>query len=175
MTDCVYIYKFDGGIFVKPQYDKQINTTVSFSDDGNLIITDVPEELENVTVSVSFKEGRTTTYLAQNTEIVNGRVKLDSVPDESLTYTVTITSGNYADITLAAAVGQIDTSVTASQREQLMDLIAKADELMSGSAKDNSVLASHRDEAAELLKDENATSDQAADLIAELSELIAKA
>ncbi len=155
------------------------NGTGSFNaeiTDATTLSVSVPDELKDVTVSVSYKEGRTTVYVAENQSIVNGKVILKDLPVTETTYTVNINSSNYAVKQLSVVYGEpvTDTGITADQKEKLESLIATGSELVSNDAT-LTILASHIQEAQELLQNNAATKNEADELIGELEELIESA
>lgn len=159
--------------------DTFYNGTGSFSADiadASTLNVSVPEELQDVTVSVSYKEGRSTIYVAENQSITDGKVTLKDLPTTETTYTVDINSSNYAvkELTLVYGEPVLDTSITEEQKEKLETLIATGTDLVNKDAS-LSLLASHVQEAQELLKNTAATKAEADELIGELEELIEEA
>ena len=79
------------------------------------------------------------------------------------TYTVTISSSNYASITAASPA-------TAAERALLNALVLQAKSLIdSGVAANDSGLIEHYEEAVELLADSSATSAAVVELVSELN------
>ena len=97
----------------------------------------------------------------------NVSLDLNAIPSdaEGGTYSVTISCDDYADIYVAIPV-------TEDQKAQLQELIKQAETALKGAGADDSVLLAHKNEAAELLANESATSADAAYLINELTELL---
>lgn len=98
----IYVYNFDENNFIKPQY-KDAALSASFNDDKTQVtITGLPDELEGVTVNIYQNKGHgQKTMIATNkTPSDDGVVTLDegAQVDETVTYTVQITSSNYADL-----------------------------------------------------------------------------
>ena len=165
MPDSTYIYEFDG-IYIKPVYPEQADVAASFTaGSAEVAISGVPEDLEDVTVTITCGSGRGATTVASAVEIRDGKVTMDSAYDDTQTYTVKVSSSNYAD--LVAAVPVNSTQVT-----QLTQLVEQAKALIDdGTAANDSRLIEHYEEAQALLADVgSATSTEAADLISELTE-----
>lgn len=164
MPDCTYVYEFDG-IYIKPVYTGEANVTASFTpDSAQVSVAGVPADLENVTVTVVRGTGRGSTTVTDAAVIQNGTVTMDSAYDPTQTYTVKVSSSNYADIVAALPV-------TSTQQSQIATLAGQAKALIdSGTAAHDSGLIEHYEEAQALLADVNgATSAEAADLISELT------
>ena len=165
MPDSTYIYEFDG-IYIKPVYPEQADFAASFTaGSAEVAISGVPGDLEDVTVTITCGSGRGATTVASAVEIRDGKVTMDSAYDDTQTYTVKVSSSNYAD--LVAAVPVNSTQVT-----QLTQLVEQAKALIDdGTAANDSGLIEHYEEAQALLADVgSATSTEAADLISELTE-----
>ena len=165
MPDSTYIYEFDG-IYIKPVYPEQADVAASFTaGSAEVAISGVPEDLEDVTVTITCGSGRGATTVASAVEIRDGKVTMDSAYDDTQTYTVKVSSSNYAD--LVAAVPVNSTQVT-----QLTQLVEQAKALIDdGTAANDSRLIEHYEEAQALLADVgSATSTEAAELISELTE-----
>lgn len=165
MPDSTYIYEFDG-IYIKPVYPEQADVAASFTaGSAEVAISGVPEDLEDVTVTITCGSGRGATTVASAVEIRDGKVTMDSAYDDTQTYTVKVSSSNYAD--LVAAVPVNSTQVT-----QLTQLAEQAKALIDdGTAANDSRLIEHYEEAQALLADVgSATSTEAAELISELTE-----
>lgn len=165
MPDSTYIYEFDG-IYIKPVYPDQADVAASFTaGSAEVAISGVPEDLEDVTVTITCGSGRGATTVASAVEIRDGKVTMDSAYDDTQTYTVKVSSSNYAD--LVAAVPVNSTQVT-----QLTQLVEQAKALIDdGTAANDSGLIEHYEEAQALLADVgSATSTEAAELISELTE-----
>ena len=165
MPDSTYIYEFDG-IYIKPVYPEQADVAASFTaGSAEVAISGVPEDLEDVTVTITCGSGRGATTVASAVEIRDGKVTMDSAYDDTQTYTVKVSSSNYAD--LVAAVPVNSTQVT-----QLTQLAEQAKALIDdGTAANDSGLIEHYEEAQALLADVgSATSTEAAELISELTE-----
>lgn len=165
MPDSTYIYEFDG-IYIKPVYPEQADFAASFTaGSAEVAISGVPGDLEDVTVTITCGSGRGATTVASAVEIRDGKVTMDSAYDDTQTYTVKVSSSNYAD--LVAAVPVNSTQVT-----QLTQLVEQAKALIDdGTAANDSGLIEHYEEAQALLADVgSATSTEAAELISELTE-----
>lgn len=97
----LYVYNFDEDNLIKPQYDNAA-LSASFNDEKTSVtITGLPDELEDVVVNIyqSAGHGRKT-MIATGKTPVDGVVTLDegAQVDETVTYTVQISSSNYADL-----------------------------------------------------------------------------
>lgn len=97
-----YVYNFDENNFIKPQY-KDAALSASFNDEKTQVtITGLPDELEDVAINIYQNKGHgQKTMIATNkTPSDDGVVTLDegAQVDETVTYTVQITSSNYADL-----------------------------------------------------------------------------
>lgn len=97
----IYVYNFDENNFIKPQY-KDAALSASFNDEKTQVtITGLPDELEDVTVNIYQNKGHgQKTMIATDKTPVDGVVTLDegAQVDDTVTYTVQITSSNYADL-----------------------------------------------------------------------------
>lgn len=164
-----YVYAFTDGAFVKPAYAEEISGTFS-SDMKTFTLNQVPT-VKNGTLNVLYTvgSGRKKTSYTLYSDAVQKTVSLDfgSIPAdaEAGTYSVSIASDDYADISVAIPV-------TDQQKSQLQELIKQAETALKGAGADDSVLLAHKNEAAELLANESSTSADAADLINELTELL---
>ena len=78
-------------------------------DSTELSISGVPSDLENVRISVSGG-------LAENAEIKDGKVALKTAPTAGTTYTLTISSSNYPDITRTMSTPVIKEQITELQK-----------------------------------------------------------
>ena len=127
--------------------------------------------VKNGTLNVLYTvgSGRKKTSYTLYSDAVQKTVSLDfgSIPAdaEARTYSVSIASDDYADISVAIPI-------TDQQKEQLSSLLKQAEAALAKAAANDQVLAAHKDEAVELLKSASATSADAADLINELTELL---
>ena len=130
------------------------------NDSTELSISGIPSDLENVKISVSGG-------LAENAEIKDGKVTLSKAPEAGTTYTLTISSSNYPEITRT-----MSTPITEALKTELQKWADKAQKV-DGYA-DNADLKEHVGEAQEMLANEKATSAEAAELIGELKEKVKK-
>ena len=165
MPDSTYVYEFDG-VYIKPVYPNSANVAASFTaGSAEVAITGVPEDLADVTVTITCGSGRGATTLASAVQIQDGKVTMDSAYDDTQTYTVKVSSSNYADLVAAVPVNSTQVAQITALAEQAKALID------AGTAANDSGLIEHYEEAQELLADvSGATSAQAADLISELTE-----
>lgn len=164
MPNETYVFEFDG-IYIKPAYAGESTAAASFAAGSNeVVLSGIPADLEDVTVTVIYGTGRNKVTVTSAATIVDGKVTMDSAYDPEQTYTVTISSSNYADIVA-------DVPVNAAQLEQLTALAEQAKALIeAGTASNDSGLIEHSEEAWEMLADIGAfTSAEAAELISELT------
>ena len=137
------------------------------SDSDELSISGIPDELKDVTVTVSYKEGRGSAYLAQDVEIKDGKVKLDSAPADGVSYTLTINSSNFPGISRT-----VSTNVSDAQIAELERWIKKAE--ATAGYNSNNDLIEHVGEARVMIAEKTASSAEAATLIGELEEKVKK-
>ena len=128
------------------------------NDSEELKISGIPEDLKDVTVSVSGG-------LADKASVKDGKVTLTKAPTAGTQYTITISSSNYPDITR-----KISTPITDKQKDKLQKLIEKAEETTGYS--ENADLKEHVKEAQDMIANKEALSADAAELINELEEKI---
>ena len=177
----VYEYTFADGIYIKPAYTDAV--TGSFdADHTTFTLNKAPEGLENAQMTVAFsvpKPNGRGSYVYQlysgDVSEVGTAVNLTKPTDwpkdtSNGTYSVTISSSNYADITVTFPM-------TDAQRTQLTQLKEQAGALLTDYNEDTAspalkLLKSHYDEAVALLENEAATSDHATELINELPGMI---
>ena len=106
-------------------------------DSTELSISGVPSDLENVRISVSGG-------LAENAEIKDGKVALKTAPTAGTTYTLTISSSNYPDITRTMSTPVI--------KEQITELQKWVDKAKAANGYDsNADLKEHVGEAEEMI------------------------
>ena len=164
-----YVYTFADGIFVKPAYSEEISGTFS-NDMKSFTLNQIPT-VKNGTLTVTYTVGagrQKVPYTLYSGSIQkNVPLDLSTVPAdaEGGSYSVDISSDDYADISVAIPI-------TDQQKEQLSSLLKQAEAALAKAAANDQVLAAHKDEAVELLKSASATSADAADLINELTELL---
>lgn len=128
------------------------------NDSEELKISGIPEDLKDVTVSVSGG-------LADKASVKDGKVTLTKAPTAGTQYTITISSSNYPDITRKTS-----TPITDKQKDKLQKLIEKAEETTGYS--ENADLKEHVKEAQAMIANKEALSADAAELINELEEKI---
>lgn len=165
MPDGVYVYTF-AGIYIKPVYAGENTIKASFVEGSmEVAISDIPTDLEDVTVTISYGSGRQSKTVANAAQIVDGKVTMTEAYDSTQTYTVKVSSSNYADIVASLPM-------TAQQKAQIESLVAQAAALFESNetAKNDGGLNEHYAEALELLADNEATSTEAVELISELTE-----
>ena len=128
------------------------------NDSEELKISGIPEDLKDVTVSVSGG-------LADKASVKDGKVTLTKAPTAGTQYTITISSSNYPDITRKTS-----TAITDKQKDKLQKLIEKAEKTTGYS--ENADLKEHVKEAQDMIANKEALSADAAELINELEEKI---
>ena len=78
---------------------KDFEISADAKDDNTVIINDLPEGIENAKATVSFTEGEgreaVTTNIAEDAEIVEGEVSLDTELEEGREYNVKVTSSTH--------------------------------------------------------------------------------
>ena len=119
-----------------------------------LSISGIPSDLKDVKVSVSGG-------LAEKQEVVDGKVTLTKTPEEGVSYTITIYSSNYPEITRTVSM-----PITENQKVQLQKWIDKAE--ATNGYENNADLKEHVQEAKDMIANQNALSAEAAELIGEL-------
>lgn len=135
--------------------------TMSMTNDKKLLnISGIPEDLENVTISVSGG-------LAANVVVTDGKVQLNDYPEDGTNYTVTISSSNYPDITRT-----VSTPISEQQKEILKNWINRARSLDETVYEGDTTLKEHVVEAEEMIRNSNNTSAEAEELIEELMLLV---
>jgi hypothetical protein len=103
MQNGAYVYKFADGIYVKPAYTGDATIKAQFTDGSNVVtLTDIPDALEDVTVTITCGSGRQSVTVADKVEVGNGTVTMTENYDSTQTYTIKVSSSNFADITAAA-------------------------------------------------------------------------
>lgn len=144
-----------------PEYytgDLSALTYAITNDSAELSISGIPEDLQDVAISVSGG-------LAANAKVENGKVTLTGIPVDGTSYTLTISSSNYPDITRT-----MSTPISQTQKDALSALIAKAEATTGYDS--NADLQEHVAEAEEMIGAADETSYNAATLISELEEKI---
>lgn len=129
------------------------------NDSKELNISGIPSELKDVKISVS---GGLT---SEGKEVKDGKVELDKAPTAGTSYTITISSSNYPDITRTTS-----TPITSELKASLQKLIDKAQK--TSGYESNADLQEHVKEAQDMLADKSAKSADAAELIGELEDKI---
>lgn len=172
----VYEYTFADGIYIKPAYTDAV--TGSFdADHTTFTLNKAPEGLENAQMTVAFsvpKDRGSDVYklYSGNVSEVGTAVNLTRpekfpVDTSNGTYSVTISSSNYADITVTFPM-------TDAQRTQLENLRDQAKVLLDAAKDSNNltqaenILKAHYDEIVALLADKDATKAAADELIDEV-------
>ncbi|MCI8285670.1 MAG: hypothetical protein HFE90_10490 [Firmicutes bacterium] len=165
MPDGAYVYTFDDGIYIKPSYEGD-NTVSAVFEEGSadVAISGVPELLEDVKVTVSYGSGRNAKIVADAVNITDGKITMTEEYDNTKTYTVKVSSSNYADIVVSLFM-------SSEQKSKLTELVSQAESLIERNeqAKADAGLNEHYNEAVALLANEKAASAEAAELISELT------
>lgn len=100
MPTGTYVYEFDG-IYIKPAYKGTNTATVTFTEgSAEVVLTGIPTDLNNVTVTITCGTGRTKETVANAVSVENGKLTMSSAYDSDQVYTVKISSSNYADLTV---------------------------------------------------------------------------
>ncbi len=166
------IYDVEADYSLPEYYDGDGEFAASGEDGSAAISVTVPEDFNATGVSVSYRSGRSSKYVAENAAISeDGTVALTEPLDvaKNGSYTVTISSGTYADkvITLEAMMSELQRYTLTKYIEIGNNLLDEDDSL--------SRLKEHIAEAEELLANPDTTYTEAAELIEELSEIITEA
>ena len=112
MADGAYVYEFAKGIYIKPQATETMVVSPEFADSIHIKLANL-DKYNNPKVSVFYTTGvghaSKTTYLAQDVAAANGVVTLDSTVarPENETYTVKVSSDDYADVSVQLVYGTI--------------------------------------------------------------------
>lgn len=130
------------------------------ADSDVLNISGVPDDLADVTVTVSGK-------LATDAAIKDNKVQLKSKPVDGTSYTVTISSSNYPAINVT-----VSTPISEAQKAELQKWIKKAEAI--DNYENDADLKEHVEEAEQLIQKTGATSVEAAELIGELTDKVKK-
>ena len=125
------------------------------NDSKELSISGIPSDLKDVKVSVS---GGLT---SGGKEVKDGKVELEKAPTAGISYTITISSSNYPNITRKTS-----TPITSEQKALLQKWIDKA--VKTTGYEENADLKEHVQEAKEMIANKDAVSVDAAELISEL-------
>ncbi|MBE5959538.1 MAG: hypothetical protein E7254_11850 [Lachnospiraceae bacterium] len=149
----------DSGVFAVPceinlpkYYEGDTSgLVITANSNATLRVDGVPNDLENVRVSVSGG-------LASNAEIVNGTVALASEMTDGVSYTVTISSSNYANITRTVA-----TPISENQINELEKWISKGEAILENA--DNEELRNIVQSAKTMAAEKVASSVEASNMI----------
>ena len=112
MSDGAYVYEFAKGIYIKPQAAESMAVSPEFTDSTHIKLANL-DKYKNPKVSVFYTTGvghaSKSTYLSQDAAAVNGVVTLDAAVErpENETYTVKVTSDDYADVSVQLVYGTI--------------------------------------------------------------------
>ncbi|MCD8395632.1 MAG: hypothetical protein LUD12_00335 [Lachnospiraceae bacterium] len=166
----LYVYNFADGIYVKPAAAEEITGSFKTSGSSTIFVLDsaLSSAVEDATISITYKVGRTTYTLLEATEVgTNTAFTLsESIPDETVP-TVTISSSTYSDITVSYPMFDW-------QKTELTALVTEANALVTAAedpAYSYDTLAAHAAEGQEIL-DNNGSASEAKEIISELTELI---
>ena len=164
------IYNISTNLVLDPYYIGSETVTAEITDPTTLAIS-VPSALEDPTVTVTYKVGRASTTVVSGVSIVDGKVTLADLPETETSYTVTVSSSNYAPIQVTVTYG---TPALDLAKANLTSLIEEGEALVEADAT-NTILAAHVQEGKDLLAKEDVTTDEINELVGELEELIAEA
>ena len=112
MSDGAYVYEFADGIYIKPQATEEMDVSPEFTDSTHVKLANL-DKYKNPKVSVFYTTGvghdSQTTYLVQDGVAADGVVALDSTVarPENETYTVRVSSDDYADVSVQLVYGTI--------------------------------------------------------------------
>ncbi len=104
-------YLFDGTSYRVLSYDVDLLVkqhgdaiTASFADARTVTVTNLPADIQNPVAKVASKVGRgeTPVVIAENVSVADGKITCADAAVSSTTYTVTVTSDNYADLAAEA-------------------------------------------------------------------------
>ena len=78
--------------------------TAAFTAANSVTISGLPEDVENpvATVKTQVGRGETPVIIAENVPVTNGVVTTADAAASGTTYTITVTSDNYADLSATA-------------------------------------------------------------------------
>lgn len=177
----VYEYTFSDGIYIKPAYTNSVMG--SFNDNHTtFMIEKAAQGLENASLNVTFSVPKSHGHGSDVYTLYSGEVpaegtavtltRPDNWPEDTSngTYSATITSSNYADITIALPMTSAQKEKLTALKNEAGALLTNYDEAAATSAA--KILKAHYDEAVELLANADATAAAADELIGELPGLI---
>jgi hypothetical protein len=99
-------YNITSDLALTPYYEGEV--TAKTTSNKTIEVSGLPDNIDNANVSVYYTTGSgrqiQTHYLVKDAIIDNGIVTLDTAMEDGQTYTVYITSGNYAQITVDVAL-----------------------------------------------------------------------
>jgi hypothetical protein len=95
-------YSCDVSIPIKKDYSGAV--TAAFTAEDSVTISGLPEDVENsvATVKTQVGRGETSVVIAENVPVTNGVVTTADAAASGTTYTITVTSDNYADFSATA-------------------------------------------------------------------------
>ena len=100
-------YLYDGSAYRVLSYDVDLLVkknadaiSAAFDDDKTVTVTGLPADIENPVAKVASKVGRgeTPVVIAENVKVTDGKIVCTDAALDGTTYTVTVTSDNYADL-----------------------------------------------------------------------------
>jgi uncharacterized protein with FMN-binding domain len=101
------IYNIPCNLALTPYYEGEV--TMGTANKNTITVTGLPADIQNAKATVSYTVGTgrnaKTVYVAKNAAVAeDGGISLDTPMEAGKTYTVTITSSNYAQITDTVAI-----------------------------------------------------------------------
>ena len=115
VTNVTYYLRDADGSYQVVSYDVNIpiklhaeGMSAAFDDAKTLTLTGLPGDIENPAAKVASKvgKGETPVVIAKNASVQNGKVVCTEEAVDGTTYTVTVTSDNYADLSAEAIYEQ---------------------------------------------------------------------
>ena len=103
--DAYAVYSYDVEVPIKKQNAATTEIKAAFDNVNTITLSGIPEDYENVTATVSSVVGRgqTPVVVAENAEVKDGKIALSSAAVPGTSYSVTVTSDNYADYMVTVA------------------------------------------------------------------------
>jgi hypothetical protein len=102
MQNETYVYQFADGIYLKPAYTGDEVVSAAFTQGSNQVaLANIPAALENVTVTITCGSGRAAVTVADAVSVTDGVVTMSEAYDSAQSYTVKVSSSNYADLAVS--------------------------------------------------------------------------
>ena len=96
-----YVYEYKLDVTLDQLFNDAI--TAAFEDNSNVTVSGYPEDAENLKASVYYTENRNNVYLAENVDVVDGKIALTTAAEDEKAYTVALTADNYVILKNATA------------------------------------------------------------------------